>query len=111
MRAPFDPSGRMLQLKILLVQLISAAATPVSVRVRLCQFTPDRFVKCSVSWIAVESTKVKVSAFTAVQEYALPQKGAAFTTRGAPVVFALATWVKFTPLAWSNTDEKSTELA
>src|SRR5215469_5471772 len=67
-RAPLLPCGMMLQLKILLVQVRSEAAMPVSVRVRLCQLTPDILVKCSVPAEPAEIANVKVSAFTAVQE-------------------------------------------
>jgi hypothetical protein len=101
-----------LQLKRLLLQVISEAATPISVKVRFVQATPDMFVKCCVGCGAVESATVKVSAVTAVQEYELPQPVALFTTRGVSLEATLATTAeRFTSVAWSNAEEKSTEPA
>jgi len=112
MRAPFAPLGMTLQLKRLLLQVIFEAATPVSVKVRLVQATPDMFVKCCVGCGAVESATVKVSAVSAVQEYELPQPVALFTFRGVLVAAALATTAeRFISVAWSNAGEKFTELA
>ena len=101
MRAPFDPFAMTLQLKRLLLQVISEAAMPVSVRIRLCQFTPDRLVKCSVPCVLPEIANEKVGADTEVQEYELPQPSAALTRRGALLaVVALAiTGEGFAPVA------------
>src|SRR5215467_10707019 len=111
MRAPFAPLGMTLQLKRLLLQVIFEAATPVSVKVRLVQATPDMFVKCCVGCGAVESATVKLSAVTAVQEYELPQPVALFTFRGVLVAALATTAERFTSAAWSNAGEKFTELA
>ena len=101
MRAPVDPLAITLQLKRLLLQVISEAAIPVSVRIKLCQLTPDRLVKCSVPCVLPEIANEKLSAFTEVQEYELPQPSAALTRRGALLAV----------VAFAITGEKSTELA
>ena len=63
-------------------------------------------------WLA-ESAKVKVSAFTELQEYDMPQLTAASTTRGALALVVLASTgeKKFAELVRSNAGEKFTGLA